>query len=45
MGKISMTYLCELHVMVIKLLLHDLLQHSEHEYLRFLKCHLLTGSR
>ncbi len=39
-----MTYLCELHVMVIKLLLHNLLQHSENKYLRLLQCHLLQVS-
>ena len=36
-----MTHLCELYVMVIKLLLHDLLQYSEHKYLGFLEGHLL----
>ena len=45
MDEISMTYLCELYVVVIKLLLHNLLQHPEDEYLRLLKCHLLTEYR
>ena len=43
-GEIRTTYLCELHVMVVELLLHNLLQYSEHKYLRLLQCHLLRVS-
>ena len=37
------THLCELDVVLVELLLHDLLQHAEREDLRLLECHLLDA--